>query len=134
MNHESKQNQELKEQHDRAKALHDETNQQNKTAVFDALTTAGITSLELSFDGYGDNGQLNDLTAYIGRTKVATLEPQILKDAIEDLCYDLLEMTHPGWEIDEGACGRFTFDVGKRVITLLGDTRYIEYEPFEEEF
>lgn len=34
-----------------------------------------------------------------------------LKEAIQDLCYDLLEQRHPGWEINSGSDGTFVFNV-----------------------
>lgn len=36
---------------------------ENKTAVFTALERAGITSVEVTFDGYGDSGQIEDVIA-----------------------------------------------------------------------
>jgi hypothetical protein len=34
-----------------------------------------------------------------------------LREAIQDLCYDLLEQRHPGWEINSGSDGTFVFNV-----------------------
>jgi hypothetical protein len=149
MNQESEEYQQLKQQYEHSRQLRDETNESHKTAILEALAAVGITSVEVGFDGYGDSGQIEDITAYVGSTvvglgsthmqipEVDSFPPAFasgtLRDAIEKFCFDLLEMTHPGWEINEGSSGHFTFDVGKRLITLSGDTRYIEYESFEEE-
>jgi hypothetical protein len=150
MNQESEQYQQLKQQYEHSRQLRVETIESSKTALFDAFAAVGITSVEVSFDGCGDSGQIEDITAYVGSTvvvlgstpmqfpKADSFPPPLaagtLRDAIENFCFDLLEMTHPGWEINDGSSGHFTFDVGKRLITLSGDTRYIEYEYFEEEF
>ena len=109
---------------------------ENKAALFDALAEAAITSVEVTFDGYGDSGQIEDIIAKAGDKDVAlpavTLElaraewdnPDIvrqvhsLKDAIEQLAYDFLRETHDGWENSEGAFGDFHFDVAQRSITL----------------
>lgn len=109
---------------------------ENKAALFDALAQAGITSVEVVFDGYGDSGQIEDVTAKAGNNPVAlpalSIEiahvdwgsPDIarithpLKDAIEQLAYDFLRETHEGWENNEGAYGDFHFDVTDRAITL----------------
>ena len=109
---------------------------ENKAALFDALAQATITSVEVTFDGYGDSGQIEDIIAKAGDKDVAlpaiTLEiaraewdnPDIvrevrsLKDAIEQLAYDFLRETHDGWENNEGAFGDFHFDVAQRSITL----------------
>lgn len=109
---------------------------ENKAALFGALAQAGITSVEVIFDGYGDSGQIEDITAKSGDRDAAlpagSIElahadwgsPDItrythpLKDAIEQLAYDFLRETHAGWENNEGAYGDFLFDVTERTITL----------------
>ncbi len=35
----------------------------NKTALFDALATANITAVVVTFDGYGDSGQIENIEA-----------------------------------------------------------------------
>ena len=37
---------------------------------------------------------------------------------IEDFCYNALEDSHGGWEINEGSQGRFVFDKKNKIITL----------------
>ena len=37
-----------------------EINQLNKTSLFDVLVAAGITEVTVTFDGYGDNGQVGE--------------------------------------------------------------------------
>jgi hypothetical protein len=124
-------------------------NQMNKTAVFDALACTGITSVIVTFDGYGDSGQIASVTAYAGKTplEVAATLVEIqqasydatpltagqkpLPEAIEALCYDFLEQEHAGWEIEDGSDGQFEFNVPQRVITLSINKKYSEY--FEDE-
>jgi hypothetical protein len=109
---------------------------ENKAALFDALADAGITSVEVTFDGYSDSGQIEDVTAKAGDKEVAlpaiSIEvaraewgsPDIarvthsMSEAIEQLAYDFLRQTHEGWENNEGAYGDFFFDVAERTITL----------------
>jgi hypothetical protein len=38
----------------------------NKAAVFDALASAGITDVTVEFDGWGDSGQIEAITAQSG--------------------------------------------------------------------
>src|SRR5690349_7539855 len=100
----------------------------NKTALFDALAAAGITSVIVHFDGSGDSGQIEDIDATAGdhpkglpsgEIEIAQVhwdDPDIqrttfsIREAIESLAYDFLEQTHGGWEDNEGAYGEFTFD------------------------
>lgn len=108
----------------------------NKAALFDALAAAGITIVVVTFDGYGDSGQIESIEAHAGDSpttlpataiEIATptwdgsdLHRQTLPvtEAIEALVYAFLEETHGGWENNEGAFGEFTFDVQERMIHL----------------
>src|SRR3546814_18974013 len=91
------------------------------------LASAGITLVTVTFDGYGDSGQIEDVAAFIGDQPAelpgGTVDVMRMdhgadqpvanhlspSEAIEDLAYDLLRQTHCGWEQNEGACGEFTF-------------------------
>ena len=42
----------------------------NKAALFEALASAGITTVVLQFDGYGDSGQVESIEARIGENLV----------------------------------------------------------------
>ena len=109
-----------------------QANALNKTAVFDALAAAGISSVIVTFDGEGDSGQIEEYRCYkgdaadasrtttielqqaawsTGRDSTAGISP--LREAIETLCYDYLEQEHGGWENNDGAFGEFTFDVAE---------------------
>ncbi|WP_298281513.1 DUF6878 family protein [Acidocella sp.] len=87
----------------------------NKAAIFTALEAAGITQITVTFDGYGDSGQIEGISASIGEAPtqmpdcmVETLgiawpqtEPAFsslsLATAVENLAYDVLAQTHCGW-------------------------------------
>jgi hypothetical protein len=116
----------------------------NKTALFDALAAAGVTLVVVSFDGYGDSGQIENVEVKSGDTIVAMPEGTVeiaeavwdqpkpnrsaisIADVIERLVYDLLTDTHCGWENNDGAYGDFIFDVAERTITLDYNERYTE--------
>lgn len=116
----------------------------NKTVVFDALAAAGITHVFVEFDGCGDSGQIEGVSARAdGKpidfpTTTVNLhtapwnqtEPSVketsLTFAVEDLCYGCLEQTHAGWENNDGAYGEFTLDVAERRITLDFNGRYTD--------
>ena len=118
--------------------------QWNKAVVFDALVAAEITQVHIEFDGWSDSGQIECVTAYRGEqgaelpTVVITLqraswsqaEPgtmdEPLPQALETLCYDYLEETHDGWEINDGAFGEFRLDVAARTVELEFNGRYTE--------
>ncbi|WP_375284110.1 DUF6878 family protein [Sphingobium yanoikuyae] len=124
----------------------------NKAALFDALQTVGITMVTVAFDGDGDFGQIesvdavaSDAPADLPRVQIALLRAQpdgsgtetaimSVADAIEDLAYQLLTKSHPGWENNDGAYGEFRFDVSARTITLDHNDRYTAVESFEHEW
>jgi hypothetical protein len=109
---------------------------ENKTALFDALANARIDTVEVTFNGYADSGQVDEAVidgegadadlrlinieiARAGRGSPAVARETLsVKDAIEKLVYDLLQQTYRGWEINQGAYGDFLFDVAERTITL----------------
>jgi hypothetical protein len=121
-----------------------EANALNKTAVFDALASAGITCVVVTFDGEGDSGQIERVQAYAqkGDTKLPFKAIEVaqaawnaqkldissvpLAQAIETLSYDYLEQEHGGWENNDGAYGEFTFHVAERRIELSFNGRFTD--------
>jgi hypothetical protein len=116
----------------------------NKAALFDALASAGITTVIIEFDGGGDSGQVESIEARIGEKLVDLPDAKIelaqslwgspniersafsIRDAVEQIAYDFLEETHRGWENNDGAYGEFTIDVAERTITLDFNERISE--------
>jgi hypothetical protein len=109
---------------------------ENKTALFDVLAKACIDTVEVTFNGYADNGQIDEavidgeggdadlrlinieIARVVWGNPIVVRETLSVKDAIEKLIYDLLEQTYAGWENNQGAYGEFLFDVAERSITL----------------
>jgi hypothetical protein len=124
----------------------------NKAVLFDALAAAGIETVTVIFDGYGDSGQIERIDIEAGegtvllpsdRIEIARtiwespeIERQTLtvQEAMETLVYDFLRQTHFGWEISDGAYGEFTFDVAERTIKLDYNERYTSSEHYSHEF
>ncbi len=125
----------------------------NKAALLNTLGEQGIAKVMVRFDGSGDSGQIEEVTALdeqgverpIPETAVelqkigygddapqAVTEP--LGEAIDSLAYTLLQSSHSGWENNEGAYGDFTFDVAAGLITLDYNERYETSELFTHEF
>ena len=124
----------------------------NKTALLNALALAGITHATVSFDGYGDSGQIENVEVRSGdddaTMPAATIEiaesvwdqPEpkrssvTIAAAVESLAYDVLERTHCGWENNDGAYGDVVFDVADGVITLDYNERYTASENYTHTF
>lgn len=59
--------------------------------------------LEISYDGYGDSGQLST---------------DILNQRLEYAIYELIDLYHSGWEINEGSTGTIYINFEKQTITI----------------
>ena len=134
------------------KELCAKVNELNKAVLFDALAPAGITIINIEFDGEGDSGQINGVSALAGdqpadlpATKLtlqqlrwgqteATPSEFTLEAAIEALCYDYLEQEHDGWENNDGGYGEFIIDVAERTISLEFCQRYSDYTKHSHSF
>ncbi len=120
--------------------------------MFGVLAAARVTSVVVSFDGYGDSGQIEsvetkagddpvplpsgdvELSAAVWGTLEAERRRMTIAEAIEKLAYDFLEETHSGWETDDDAYGDFTFDVEQRTISLQYNERHVAFEHHSHEF
>ena len=114
----------------------------NKAIVFEALSAAGIALVNVTFDGEGDSGQIDNIIARKGEAEIplsdqlvtvqsaswdgkdVALQELSLYGAIERLCYDFLEQEYGGWENNDGAFGEFTLDVTAKTVALEFNGRY----------
>jgi len=114
----------------------------NKSALFVALSAVGITNVDVTFDGYGDSGQIESIDAKADGADTSLPDTTVtftvigwrdtdptertfsVRDAIEHFAYDCLTQTHGGWENNEGAFGTFLFDVADQSITLDYNQRF----------
>lgn len=125
----------------------------NKSALFDALEAADVETVVIEFDGSGDSGQLENITAFRAEnTEIPLPEQNIeirevqfegpstqvvkrtVRSVLETLAYDFLEQTHAGWENGDGAHGEFTFDVATRSIALDYNERFTDSTNYQHEF
>ena len=65
-----------------------------------------------------DNAELQQTLLY------AIRDDQSLNSALEQLTYLALERHHPGWEINDGACGELIIDVATPSFVLDCQLRY----------
>ncbi len=124
----------------------------NKTVLLNALALAGVTRVVVSFDGYGDSGQIEHVEAQSGDNPVTMpgaaieiaeavwdqTEPKrsfiSIAEAVESLAYDVLEKTHCGWGNNDGAYGDVIFDVAEGAIALDYNERYTASENYTHTF
>lgn len=124
----------------------------NKASLFAAFTAAGITHVTVAFDGVGDSGQIEDIEVKAGDAFAELPDTQVeiartdfhceevhrrvepIREAVESVCYLILEAKHAGWENNEGAYGDFVFDVAADTITLDFNYRIERSENHTHEF
>jgi hypothetical protein len=127
----------------------------NKGVLLDVLAAAGIATVIIDFDGYGDSGSFQGATAFSAEnaeiqlpiaditvktvvfetdTVAASDKVTTARDLLEDLAADFLEDTHSGWEDGEGAYGQFRFSLADRTITLEYNERYVDSHYHEHQF
>lgn len=67
--------------------------------------------VEMSYDGSGDSGWINDNVHSDRGDKTSTNE-------IENIAYEALEMFHAGWEVNEGSSGSMIFNFENQTFTI----------------
>lgn len=118
--------------------------------ILEALEKLSIVKVVVSYSGSGDSGQVEDATAFdkddapivmddvvvdvtadksvfkegVGFEHVVGVVSTPLKEALEEMAYDALEMKHPGWENNDGASGELVVIVSDKSFTLGHDSYY----------
>ena len=134
----------------------------NAKLLFDTLEETRVATIEVTFDGCGDSGQIDEVVYEDHRGKELS-EPTLVvkgsftgrylkwdekkkthvetgggegkvRDILEQVCYDKLEASHGGWEINGGSYGTFHFDVLNRKVNLEFNERIEEVNSSEESF
>ena len=119
----------------------------NREIIFDALQAAGVSHVEIHFDGYSDSGQIEGSVPYAINPAEEIAFPEIkivlwnydyntgelapkhepFQDAIETFAFDMLEDHHDGWENDDGAFGDVILKVQTRTVSIDFNERYTQY-------
>lgn len=71
-----------------------------KAVLFDALAAASITHVIVKFDGYGDEGQIEDVAARIADAGVICRRSNSLSNARSPCIVRRRVFTHPGPKAD----------------------------------
>lgn len=134
------------------RAVAQDLRRDNKAALFKALHAAGITQVVVSFDGYGDSGQVEHIEATVDDIITSLPDDKImlrfavwntpepreetlnLRESIEAMSYDCLSETHCGWENNDGAYGEFVFRTADQTIALDFNQRYTDSEHYAHDF
>lgn len=122
-----------------------------KAALFPVLAEHGIARVVIGYDGEGDEGQVNDITAYtatgeeLGLPSVDVERHQLnyngsvtsdligLDHALDSFAVEALCALHSGWEDGNGACGELELLVESGTATLTHNSRFIDYDTASSE-
>lgn len=121
-----------------------------KAAFLPLLKKHGITRVDITYDGGGDEGMMGDITAYRG--DVVDELPSVLcdhyavdyggnvhssalqlEDALSAFAENAVCDRHGGWENGEGAHGEIAIDVASGSVTITHNARFIDYDTTETE-
>lgn len=98
-------------------------------ALCEQFAALGIEEVRLTYDGYGDSGVIENVTAMAGGEEV-DLEGSLRND-FYNAAYDLLPF---GWEDNSGSFGDIILHVGERRIVREHHERIEEINYDEEEW
>ena len=107
-----------------------------KAELIPILAAHGITTVVIAYDGYGDEGQIDTITAMDADGAEAamplvacqrfdsrfgggvTASNAFLPEALDALGYEVLAACFGGWENNEGSLGSLTIDVAAGTIAV----------------
>ncbi|MFC4670702.1 DUF6878 family protein [Seohaeicola nanhaiensis] len=86
------------------------------------LRGLGITEVTAEYEGYGDSGNIEDVTVQPAGIEL----PDDLSTKLGDFAWAVAYHQHPGFENNEGGYGTLTWDVTADSISLDHADRYVE--------
>lgn len=123
----------------------------NRTVLLDALRAAGAATAVISYSGYGDSGNANEIQildaggqAVTGDQTVSlmredaryvdgqwqsthALTDMSLRDALDAFGDRAVSLHHPGFENNEGGDGEITFDCIAGTVCMAHRGHYVEH-------
>ena len=102
---------------------------ETRTALFMELRALGVTLLEVQYEGYGDSGNVEDVTPSPLAIK---LESEVNR-RVEDFAWDFAYALNPGFENNEGGYGSLEWNLETDKITISHSNRYVESDTTEYE-
>lgn len=110
-----------------------QTNDRLRDQILPRFRSLGVTNIEISYSGYGDDGsidgvQYRDIAGI--RVDRATIPEKLIED-LESCAYEFLPA---GFEINDGGQGTLTIDVQLAKLTIQHQENYTESHDSTREF
>ena len=97
-------------------------NKAARSELLPQLRALRITEVVAEYEGYGDSGNIEDVTVQPAGIEL----PDDLVTKVGDFAWSVAYHHHPGFENNEGGYGTLTWDVTADSITLDHADRYVE--------
>ena len=102
---------------------------ETRAALLTELRALGVALLEVQYEGYGDSGNVEDVTPTPTEIKLDT----DLNRRVEDFAWDFAYALNPGFENNEGGYGSLEWNLQNDKITISHSNRYVESDTTEYE-
>ena len=110
----------------------DDNDDDIRTKLLKKFQEIGVSQIGVSYSGYGDSGQLDNITTTPAKVPLREIEfdtitypwrPDVevkrnLREAFEDFIWDEITSRYGGFENNEGGQGELTWDITDNTITL----------------
>jgi len=117
----------------------------SKQTIIAALLANDIACVTAEYDGEGDQGQVNTISAYDADNKEVPLDgmtvtmpaddkPTPLQEAIDDFAWAVLDAYHAGFENNDGGYGTLTISAHNDSVVLQHNDRFIDVHQSTEAF
>jgi hypothetical protein len=97
-------------------------NKAARSELLPQLRGLGIAQVIAEYEGYGDSGNIEDVTVQPAGIAL----PDELCTKVGDFAWSVAYHQHPGFENNEGGYGTLTWDVAADSIALDHADRYVE--------
>lgn len=102
--------------------------------LIEQLKATGIASLTVTYDGCGDEGQIQDVALIDSQGNGIDIEATPISEAaLRSLFDDLIDVRFDGWEIGDGAFGEFVWSVADGKVRHSHHARFTDYDSTEVE-
>ena len=107
-----------------------------------ALAKLGIATVTAVYDGEGDSGQIDSITAHgadgterplEGDILVGDQPPEAIHEALDAFFWDCLTAYHDGFENNDGGYGEITIDVATASVTIEHNQRFTDIDSSSQE-
>ena len=96
-------------------------------ALVRRLHAAGITRIIAHYDGQEETGHFYEVNGFCGeRTRGL---PNTLLEELREHLHDALEARCGAWQLGDGACGEFVWDIGHNASDHKHRIRRVSYKP-----